>query len=464
MNTHALQSYPVTFVAHVPVLIPARVIEIELGQPLPVLRAFDDGTGRYYQRALCLVRLHTQPLGVVEFQFDKVEISEYDYCRHIWDTLSTTINEHLRQDGLAPILELDAAGLPGSGTPWCIEERERFKDNAPYVSIIVPTHNRPDRLQACLRSLLSLQYPRYEVIIVDNAPSTSDTRDFIEQTYHDMPQVRYIREDRPGVSWARNRGMMVARGEILAFTDDDVVVDPYWLIELVRGFSRASDVACVTGYNLPLELETPAQFWYEEYGGARWFQENGGTPWGFTRRIFDMKEYRPKTALYPYRAGMFGCGASMAFTSPFLRSVNGFDPALGGNGPARCSQDIAVFFQVITQGYKLVYEPASLVYHLHRRKYSDLRKQIYNYGVGLTAYLTKSFLENPRLLFDFIAKLVYATFLLLSTHSPRRRKSTLYPKELIRVKRKGMLYGPLAYLQSRRMMQKVRGADVSSEV
>ncbi len=463
MNTRTLQSYPVTFAAQVSVLIPARVIEIELGQPLPILRAFDDRTGRYYQRALCVVRLHTQPLGMVEFQFDKVEISGYEYCGLVWDTLSTKINEHLRQDGLSPILELDAAGLPGSAAPWCIEERERFKDNAPYVSVIVPTHNRPDRLQACLRSLLALQYPQYEVIIVDNAPSTSATRDFIEQTYHEMPQVRYVREDRPGVSWARNCGMMVARGEILAFTDDDVVVDPYWLIELVRGFSRAGDVACVTGYNLPLELETPAQFWYEEYGGAYWFQEHGGTRWGFTRRIFDMKEYRPKTALYPYRAGMFGCGASMAFTAAFLRGVNGFDPALGGNGPARCSQDIAVFFQVITRGYKLVYEPASLVYHLHRRKYSELRKQIYNYGVGLTAYLTKSFLANPRLLFDFIAKLVYAPFLLLSTHSPHRRKSTLYPKELIRVKRKGMLYGPLAYLQCRRMMQKVRRAVAPSE-
>jgi glycosyltransferase involved in cell wall biosynthesis len=47
-----------------------------------------------------------------------------------------------------------------------------------------------------------------------------------------MPRVRYLREDRPGVSWARNRGMMAARGEILAFVDDDVVVDLYWLVEL----------------------------------------------------------------------------------------------------------------------------------------------------------------------------------------------------------------------------------------
>jgi glycosyltransferase involved in cell wall biosynthesis len=465
MNTRTLQRNPETFAAPVPGLVPARVLEIELGQPLPVLLALDGSTGRYYQRALCLVQLHSQPLGVVELQFDQAAMSGHEYGSLIWSTLSTKINEHLLRDGSAPIQGLDAAGLSSPSTPRCIEERERFKHHAPFVSVIVPTHNRPEQLQACLRSLLALDYPRYECIIVDNAPSTSATRDLVEQeACRDMPQVAYVREDRPGVSWARNCGMMVARGEILAFTDDDVVVDRSWLIELVRGFSRADNVACVTGYNLPLELETPAQFWYEEYGGARWFQENGGTRWGFTRRIFDLKEHHPKTPLYPYRAGMFGCGASMAFTAVFLRSVHGFDPALGGNGPARCSQDIAVFFQVITRGHTLVYEPASLVHHLHRRTYFELRKQIYNYGIGLTAYLTKSLLENPRLLIDLIAKLMYSAChpqRSAGSRSTRSSKSTLYPKELIRVKHKGMLYGPLAYLQSRRMMQKVRKAGAS---
>jgi glycosyltransferase involved in cell wall biosynthesis len=118
-----------------------------------------------------------------------------------------------------------------------------------------------------LRALLALDYPRYEIIVVDNAPSTSATADFIRQTYRDVPQVRYVREDRPGLSWARNCGLMAARGEIVAFTDDDVVLDPYWLIELVKAFHVADDVMCVTGLVLPLELETPAQFLLEEFGG-----------------------------------------------------------------------------------------------------------------------------------------------------------------------------------------------------
>lgn len=425
---------------------PVRILDIEIGQPLPHVSAFDDKTGRQYRRANCLVRLHTQPLGIVQLQFDKNEMSAQECAHHIWSTLHPQIIEHLQQDGLPLVTELDAAGLLSSATAQCIEERERFFTHARFVSIIIPTHNRPERIPACLNSLLALHYPHFEVIIVDNAPSTSATADFIQQTYRDVPQVRYVREDHPGLSWAHNCGRMAARGEILAFTDDDVVVDPYWLIELVRGFSLADNVGCVTGLVLPLELETPAQLWFEEFGG---FNK------GFTRCIFDMGKNHPKTLLYPYAAGRFGTGANMAFTAAFLESVGGFDPALGTGTPAQNGEDLAVFFQVVTRGYTLVYTPAALLYHLHRRDYAGLHKQIYTYGVGLTAYLMKSVLDNPRLLFDLITKIPYGLYFTLNTRSPKnRKKSIYYPKELTRVELKGMLYGPLAYLRSRRAIRK----------
>jgi len=243
---------------------------------------------------------------------------------------------------------------------------------------------------------------------------------------------------------------MAASGEILAFVDDDVVVDAHWLTELVRSFSLAEDVACVTALVLPLELETPAQFWFEEYGA---FSR------GFTRRIFDMKENHPKTPLYPYTAGGFGTGASMGCTAAFLHSVGGFDPALGAGTPAQNAEDIAIFFQVVSQGYKLVYQPAALAYHLHRRTYRELCKQISTYGVGLTAYLTKSLLDNPRLLVDFITKVPYGLFFSLSSRSSKNsKKSAHFPKELTRLERKGMLYGPFAYLQSRWLLRKARKA------
>jgi GT2 family glycosyltransferase len=435
--------------------VPVRILEVEISQPLPNVPAIDEKTSHYYQRARCLVRLHTQPLGLVEFSLDENGIDADEYAAHIWRSLQVQINEHLRQDGLTPVTGLDATGLLSLDTHRCIQEREEFLTDAPFVSVIVPTHDRPDRISECLPSLLSLHYPHYEVIIVDNAPGTNAIADFIQQRYRDVPQVRYIREDRPGPSFARNCGMMIAKGKILAFADDDVVVDRYWLVELVRAFSLAEDVVCVTGLVLPLELETPAQFWFEEYGG---FSK------GCNRRIFDLKENHPKKRLHPYSAGSFGTGASMAFTAAFLRSVGGFDPALGGNSAVKCSQDIAAFFQVITKGYKLVYEPAAILYHLHRREYTALQKQMYNYGVGLTAYLMKCILDNPAILFDFVTKVPYGIFFILSNRSPKNiKKSSDYPKELTKLELRGMFFGPFAYLKSRKDMRNLRISFTTNE-
>ncbi len=433
----------------VPSFVPIRIMEVELRQPLSNVSTFDEKTGHHYHRALCVVRLHSQPLGIVELELGEEGLSADECARCIWHTLAVQIIDHLQQDGLPVVTELREAGLSCLRTPSCIEERERFMVDAPFVSVIIPTHERPEQLAACLSSLMSLQYPHYEVIVVDNAPETGATADLVEKLSHDAPHFRYVREDLPGPSWARNRGIMVARGTILAFADDDVVVDPYWLVELVRAFSVDNDVACVTGLLLPLELETFAQFLFEEHGG---FNR------GFTSRIFkrNMGKNSLPMPFHPYAAGRFGTGASMAFTSGFLHSMGGFDPSLGGNGPSRNGQDIAVFFQVIMQGYKLVYQPRALAYHLHRRDYAGLRKQIYNYGIGFTAFLMKSVLENPLLLFDLIAKVPYALFFVLNPQSPKNsKKSQGDQKKLTMLMRKGMLYGPLAYLQSRHKMHRM---------
>jgi len=425
--------------------IPIRMMEVEIGASLPTLSAFDKKKERYYECARCLIRLHAQPLGILEIYFAQEELTPEEYVPQIWQELQLQINEHLRQDGLPPVSTLTVDGILGPSVPRCIAEREQFLDNAPFVSIIIPTHDRPDLLTMCLDSLLSLHYPRYEIIVVDNAPATNATVELIEKYSQRTSQVSYVREDRQGPSWARNRGITIARGEILAFTDDDVVVDTYWLAELVRGFARDTDVACVTGLVLPMELDTPAQFLFEA---------TGGYDKGYKRRVFAFNDDEPELSLHPYLADRFGTGASMALTAAFLRSVGGFDPALGRVGPVRCAQDIVVFFQVVAHGNKLVYEPAALNYHLHRREYLYLRKQTYNHAVGFTAYLTKSLSEHPWLLTDFMRKIPRAIFLNLrsrfsanSNHLPEYAR--VVHKELIGIRRKGLLYGPFAYMRSR---------------
>jgi glycosyltransferase involved in cell wall biosynthesis len=416
---------------------PIQVVEVEIGQPSLLLAALSEPTGRHYHKALCLVRLHTRPLGVVEIEVGADGVDTRKLAGQIWESLGTQINEHLRQDDLPTVVGLDVDGLACPTTPRCMKEREQFLAQAPFVSVIVPTRDRPEHIQRCLQALLALDYPHYEIIIVDNAPGTSATADYIQQTYGDMPQVRYMREDRPNASWARNCGMLAARGELLAFTDDDVVVDRYWLAELVRAFSRADDVICVTSPNLPLELETPAQFWFEEYYGFSWSGR-----W-FTRRIFDKRD------IDPYKPALFGRSASMAITRAFLVSIGGFNPALGAGTLALSGEDSVVLNEVVARGHKLVYEPTALAFHLHRRDYAGLRKQIYGYGVGFTALLMKSLLNNPRLLVKLVARLPYALSSFLRARSSQsNQQPTSYPKELTNVELRGMLYGPFAYLLS----------------
>jgi hypothetical protein len=164
-------------------------------------------------------------------------------------------------------------------------------------------------------------------------------------------------------------------------------VDKHWLAEIVMGFTVAEKVACVTGMIFPAELQTPTQMWIEQYAG---FNK------GYVRRVFDLDENRTHSSLYPYTAGTFGSAANMAFQTSILRDMGGFDPALGAGSVARGGDELAIFFKTITTGYKIVYQPAAIVHHRHHHDYIKLRQQAYNYGIGLTAYLTSALIDRPQ--------------------------------------------------------------------
>src|SRR5689334_21399441 len=91
---------------------PIRMLEVELSDSLPAVSTLDITTGQRYQRASALVRLHTQPLGVVDLELHEDGLTAAEYARHIWSVLSQEINEHLRQDGLSEVTELNEDGIP----------------------------------------------------------------------------------------------------------------------------------------------------------------------------------------------------------------------------------------------------------------------------------------------------------------------------------------------------------------
>ncbi len=419
---------------------PVRLLEVELSESLPPISAYDAQTDRHYQHARVLVRLHTKPLGLIDLRLDQEVQSPDAYVGQIWQTLQSAINAHLSQDGLPEVNGVDTAGLPCSKEPACLQERRRCLVQAPFVSVIVCTRDRTEQLAACLPSLLKLDYPHFEIIVVDNAPKTSATADLIRERYGHLPQVRYVREDRPGLSWARNCGLQQAQGEIVAYTDDDVLVDPYWLAELAQGFQITENVACVTGLTLSAELETLAQDWFEQFGGL-----SKGR--GFKGGIFDNTRHRAQNPLYP--APALGAGVNMAFKTSILRGLGGFDPALGAGTLTAGGEDTLAFYKVIHKGFTLVYEPAVLVRHFHRRDYAGLRKQLYGYGIAVTAFFTKCLLDDPKCVVDLVRLLPNASSYLLSPQSPRiAERRANYPHELDRIELLGMAYGPLAYLRS----------------
>lgn len=426
-----------------PAFEPAAVLHIELGEGLPAEAPAHPETGKTYRRALVLVRLHMRPLGIIELWADGDALSPDQLACGIWEALGPKINAHLRDDGLSAVSALSPSGLPCAGAPPCLAPRESFLANVPFVSVVIPTHNRPQQVVALVESIRASDYPsaQYEIIVVDNAPSSNATAERIEQRYPKSSQVRYVCEERAGSANARNCGLVQAHGEIVVFADDDVLVDEHWLTEMVRGFNTSDDVVCVTGLIMPTESETRAQGWFEQFGG--YCKEE------CTRRLFNLTDHRSESPLYPFNVGSFGAGASMAFRRSFLLGIGGFDPALGPATPTLGGEDIDLMLRAILEGHSLLYEPAAVVRHPPYREYPQLRRQIQGYGVGLTACLFKNIVTKPRMLPDFIGKIPRGLLFTFGARSPHQAgKRPDYPKELTWLEIRGLLYGPLAYLRS----------------
>ncbi|MFB6773267.1 glycosyltransferase [Streptomyces sp. NPDC056337] len=331
----------------------------------------------------------------------------------------------------------------------------------PSAGVVVATRERADQLARALDSLLAQDHPDFEIVVVDNAPVTGETRELVERKYGE--RVRYVCEPVPGLAVAHNRGLAAVRGEVIAFTDDDVVADPRWLTELTAPFAADPRLGCTTGLILPARLRTPAQVLLESHGG---FAK------GFVPRTYDPEHPPADEPLFPFTAGRFGSGANMAFRTAVLRTVGGFDPATGAGTRARGGDDLYGFVRVLAQGRRLRYTPRALVWHHHRETWRDLETQAYGYGAGLTAYLTAILVNRPALLPALLARvpggLAHARRLTAvratgegaeAVGAPGGHDSRTHPwpRRLARLQRRGMLYGPVGYLRARRALRAAGG-------
>lgn len=355
--------------------------EYEVSSPERQLRGVVPYRGEPAVRILA--RIHGEPLGYVELPAAPTLPSTERVDEHILDSFGSAITNHLAGEGVRwgqPEAEVNSAGplpSPSERCPNRVSPTER-------VSVVVCTRNRSDQLRECLSHLSALTYPQLEVIVVDNAPSDDRTRDVVRQA-ETVADLRYVVEPRAGLSRARNRGLAEATGTIVAYTDDDVAVDPQWIDGVVRGFTRSEHAGCVTGLVCTAALEGAAEAYFEARASS-WSTR-------MSAQVFDLAANALDDPLYPYSAGIFGTGANFAFDRSLLLGLGGFDEALGAGTPTRGGEDLDMFVRVLNAGRSIVYEPSAITWHYHRSGNAELLQQMFGYGTGLTAFLTKCLLR-----------------------------------------------------------------------
>ncbi|WP_448274523.1 glycosyltransferase [Nostoc sp. DSM 114160] len=215
----------------------------------------------------------------------------------------------------------------------------------PKVSVIVCAYNAERTMDSCLASLKELNYPNYEVIVVNDG--SSDRTLQITQRYD---YVRLINQENKGLSVARNVGMTAATGEIVAYTDSDCMADPDWLTYLVAKF-LSSGLAAVGGPNLspPEDSLVPA--------------------------CVAVSPGVPTHILLSDEVAEHIAGCNMAFRRQVLQEINGFNPIFRTAG-----DDVDICWRLQDRGYTIGFSPAAIVWHFRRNTVAAYLKQQQGYG------------------------------------------------------------------------------------
>lgn len=382
--------------------------EVDLSSPADGLDSLDQ-----YTRAMLVLRWRGRVVGRVFVDVTDGRVSP--------DAMRRAMGTAVARDAWEVWLD-DFAGF---------DERRMVDSTLPTATVAICTRERPDDLRRALGAVCALRGQEHDVLVVDNAPATDATR----RVAQDFPRVRYVCEPARGLNAARNRALREARGQVVAFTDDDAVPEPEWLQSLLTNFGDPR-VLCVTGLTLPLELETEAQELFERHCP---FER------GFRRRMFDGQRDNP------LHVGPVGAGANMALRRSVLARVGMFDERLDGGMPTRSGGDHEMFARILASGYRIVYDPAAVSWHRHRRTKQELIDTVYGYGVGVYAMWTGMLVERRelgtlRLAWSWLRQSQLPTLL----NSWRGRLPAAHA-ELVRAELRGCLHGPRAWFAARRV-------------
>lgn len=308
--------------------------------------------------------------------------------------------------------------------------RDRSDTQAPLITVIVCTAGRRPSLLRLLDSLARLDDEAFEVLIVDNG---RDAR--VAHALRDRPGIRTVREPRRGLDRARNRGIVAARGAIIAFIDDDCEADPGWLTAIRGGFADPR-TSCVTGRVVAANVSLAPQRWFEE----RFSFDRGPRPLRF--RLDHVEEW------FPVHPSHLGSGCNMAFRRDVFDRIGGFDPALDMGTAVEGGGDLDLFARLIDAGETATYVPSAMVHHHHRSRRRSLVRQFVGYGATVSALGVKTLLRRPPLRRAALRFVSWYVADLFGRLGDRVRRRSYFPLYLTLAELLGLAAGPILYLWS----------------
>lgn len=259
----------------------------------------------------------------------------------------------------------------------------------PMVSIVICTRDRPRQLRECLASLAGLEYRPFDVLVVDNAPSSAAALDVAVRH-----GARHILDPVPGLSHARNLGARSTESDIIAYLDDDALPAGGWLSALVEEFQDPL-VMAVAGCTLPTrdglrEEAAPNSIAGSTLPLAQRTVHDKSTPQWFQRANF----------------GGVGVGNNMAFRRSAFDAWRGFDERLGRGALLDGFEEHHAFFSLLKLGYKVISTPRAIVYHPLPSPQDAAWRSLKDM-TNTAAYLTLLFMEEPKyrgLIFRFVVE------------------------------------------------------------
>jgi len=242
------------------------------------------------------------------------------------------------------------------------------KINNPFVSVVIPVLNTDQTVGLTLNSLLSQTYENREIIVVDGG-STDKTKDIVRKY-----PVKLIESEKKSIPYQKNLGIKNSKGEIVAFTDADCVVDKNWLKHLIQNYSCDSIVACggaILPYTTPYVNNKP-QTIVERFSAKELIN-----PYFYfkTDKPIELKKIK-KSFRSECISFISDCilGGNSSYRKDFLNKVGGFDNNI------KIGEDIDICYRIHKMGLPIIWDPRAIVYHPPKRTINGLIAQYYEYG------------------------------------------------------------------------------------